>query len=270
MADELFARIVQDISAWSERIEQVHIGVHGEPLTDAHLEQRVQQCAQSGIHQTTVTTNGSLLDEQRARSLLRASPGAVVFSLESLRAEVYESLRVGLSHDRVMGNVRNFIALRDGLNARTKVIVRFIESAANRGEFPEFQRYWSARLTRSTDAVDFCLTHNWGLPVEGIADYGSSPCPHVIEVMNILSDGTVALCCLDYDARYDFGNVASQSVLDAFNKPAWQEIRRMHRAGQRRRMAMCQTCYAPETWQGDRSFPDTFVALPAAGGRVAA
>jgi len=177
---------------------------------------------------------------------------------------------VGLSHGRVTGNVLGFIALRDRLNARTKVIVRFIESAANRGEFPEFQRYWSARLTRDTDAVDFCLTHNWGLPVQGISDYGSSPCPHVTEVMNILSDGTVALCCLDYDARYDFGNVASEPVLDAFNKPAWEGIRHMHRAGQRRRMAMCQTCYAPETWQGDRSFPETFVAPPAAGGRAAA
>jgi MoaA/NifB/PqqE/SkfB family radical SAM enzyme len=248
MTDALFEKIANEASVFAPEIDSFYFGVHGEPLIDKHLEQKVARCSELGISRTIVSTNGSLLDESRAIALLAAKPWIVVVSLESMSADVYEKIRVGLSHAQVVSNLKRLIQIRNETQSPSRIAVRFITSEWNAAEKPEFLNYWNSLLD-TTGRVDYVETdpiHNWGYG-DPHAAYGNSPCPH-IELMTILSDGAVSACCLDYKAIHNFGNVADQPLLEIFNGPKAMEFRAIHLARQRGTLKMCSTCNVAEFW----------------------
>jgi MoaA/NifB/PqqE/SkfB family radical SAM enzyme len=74
MTDALFRKIAGEASVFSTEIDSFYFGVHGEPLIDKRLEQKVALCSELGITRTIVSSNGSLLDESRTIALLEAKP----------------------------------------------------------------------------------------------------------------------------------------------------------------------------------------------------
>jgi MoaA/NifB/PqqE/SkfB family radical SAM enzyme len=248
MTDELFEKIVVEAASFPEPVECFYIGVHGEPLVDKKLEDKVALCRRLGVTRTLISTNGSLLDQDRAASLLQAGPWVVVVSLESMKPEVYEPIRTGLSHAKVVANLKNFIRLRNEMGSPTRVAIRFIVSEWNESEKDDFVAYWSPMLdlTGRFDYIETDPIHNWGYG-DPTGSYGDSPCPH-IEMMTIMSDGVVSACCLDHEAVHHFGNVNLSSLVDIFNGPLASEFRSIHEARERGSLAMCGTCNVGEFW----------------------
>jgi sulfatase maturation enzyme AslB (radical SAM superfamily) len=257
MPDALFRKIANEASVFSSEIDSFYFGVHGEPLIDKRLEQKVALCSELGISRTIVSTNGSLLNESRAISLLEAKPWVLIVSLESMSADIYEKIRVGLSHAEVVSNLKRLIQIRNETQSRTRIAVRFITSEWNAAEKPEFVKFWTSLLD-TTGRVDYVETdpiHNWGYGNPDAA-YGTSPCPH-IELMTILSDGAVSACCMDYKAVHHFGNVADEPLLEVFNGPLAMEFRAVHLARKRNTLKMCSTCNIAEFWS-DRASRTSF------------
>jgi sulfatase maturation enzyme AslB (radical SAM superfamily) len=257
MPDALFRKIANEASVFSSEIDSFYFGVHGEPLIDKRLEQKVALCSELGISRTIVSTNGSLLNESRAISLLDAKPWVLIVSLESMSADIYEKIRVGLSHAEVVSNLKRLIQIRNETQSRTRIAVRFITSEWNAAEKPEFVKFWTSLLD-TTGRVDYVETdpiHNWGYGNPDAA-YGTSPCPH-IELMTILSDGAVSACCMDYKAVHHFGNVADEPLLEVFNGPLAMEFRAVHLARKRNTLKMCSTCNIAEFWS-DRASRTSF------------
>jgi hypothetical protein len=257
MPDALFRKIANEASVFSSEIDSFYFGVHGEPLIDKRLEQKVALCSELGISRTIVSTNGSLLNESRAISLLEAKPWVLIVSLESMSADIYEKIRVGLSHAEVVSNLKRLIQIRNETQSQTRIAVRFITSEWNAAEKPEFVKFWTSLLD-TTGRVDYVETdpiHNWGYGNPDAA-YGTSPCPH-IELMTILSDGAVSACCMDYKAVHHFGNVADEPLLEVFNGPLAMEFRAVHLARKRNTLKMCSTCNLAEFWS-DRASRTSF------------
>lgn len=267
MPMDLFRRIAAQIRPFAPDVQEIHLGVHGEPFADKHLEDRVEICAAEGLPQTVITTNGSLLNEKRAARLLGAGPMSVVFSFESLQAEVYERIRVGLRHKAVLKNILSFLSLRNKLCARTRIVLRFIQSSENEGEYEAYANFWRSRLDPALDGIHYCTMHDWAFgsqAVEGSGlDYGNTPCPQALEQMTILSDGQVALCCLDYDGQYHFGNLNETGLLEVYNSQQFDSVRAMHTNGLRSQLKMCCRCHLPEFWKGDRRYAGLIASFDA-------
>ena len=72
MKDGLFRRIAEDVTAHAGEIRRVSLYRDGEPLLDKKLPDRVAILKQGGIRQVSISTNVTLLDEERSRALLEA------------------------------------------------------------------------------------------------------------------------------------------------------------------------------------------------------
>jgi radical SAM protein with 4Fe4S-binding SPASM domain len=185
----------------------------------------------------------------------------VIVSLESMEAELYESIRQGLRHQVIVENLKSVFAIRNELQSPTRLAIRFIVSSRNAHEQNSFKEYWSPYLnTAKGDYFAIDRIHNWGYG-DPTKFHGNSPCPHV-ECTTILSDGDVVFCCLDHEAVFLLGNLRNQALIDIFNGDEARRLRAVHRAGQRHTLEMCKTCDAAEQWHGTPldAIYDDFVA----------
>ena len=152
MKDDLFQRIADEIIDHRHEVKRVSLYRDGEPLLDKKLPSRVAILKDGGVGGISISTNVSLLTEERSRALLEAGLDMIILSIDSLEKEIFESIRVRLDFEEVLENALKFIELRDRIRPRTKIYMRMIRQ----------RRTWtSGRATRPIGARNFRPTTNF-------------------------------------------------------------------------------------------------------------
>lgn len=92
-------------------IKAVELTGEGEPLLNIHILDMLSRCNERGVW-THITTNASMLKEERCRKMLKAGVDSVAISLEAFKAEQFETLRIGGHFEKVVDGIRNLARLR--------------------------------------------------------------------------------------------------------------------------------------------------------------
>ncbi len=245
MPQDIFSEIVRQAQVFKDKLKVVTIYMGGEPLLDKRISARVLECKKAGLPNVGFSTHALLLSGEKVEKLLDAGLDWLAISFDSLKKEVYESIRVGLEFETVLKNITKAIQIRNARRSSLTISMRFVELEANRQEFQNYLQYFSDLLNPEQDEIRKLSYSNWGHPKQGEEYYGSEPCPHVVERMPILSNGTVSVCSADYDPEYDLGNVMESSLLDIWNSEKWRKIRLLHAEGKRTEMRLCDVCNVP-------------------------
>jgi len=246
MKDDLFNKIAAEIGERADEVIRVSLYRDGEPLLDKKLATRIAKLKQGGVRQVAISTNVSLLDEKKARELLEAGIDVVILSIDSLRKDIFESIRVRLDFDEVMENALRFIDLRNKLRPPAQIWVRMIRQQSNFNEWPEFEAFWTPKL-KSHDRVNYHNLHNWGTQLQSFVPVAPSmepylPCVALWSLMVIFANGDVPLCNVDYANKYPTGNVARDSIADVWQSHVMAERRRLHMDGRKADISICGGC----------------------------
>lgn len=133
----LFERIAEYVER--ARPAGVTLNGWGEPLMNKDLFHYVEVLKRiDPAIVVSTTTNGTLLEGERAERLLASGIDAVAVSLDAGCAETYERIRIGARWDEVRGNLAAFVACRDALGAKTRVMSNFVLMRGNLGELPAY------------------------------------------------------------------------------------------------------------------------------------
>jgi short-subunit dehydrogenase/MoaA/NifB/PqqE/SkfB family radical SAM enzyme len=100
----------------------------GEALLHPDLPGRISQAKQAGC-EAGLLTNGTLLNEERARALIRAGIDWIGFSVDGATAEVYEQVRRGARFALLVENIRGLSGMRSG--GVPRVIFNFVMMPLN-------------------------------------------------------------------------------------------------------------------------------------------
>ncbi len=196
-----------------------------------------------GIERVGISTNIALLNEERAESLLLSGLDEIILSVDSLKKDVYEAIRVGLEFEEVMENAKRFIKIRNELGSDCQVWVRMIRQESNKDEWPEYQKFWRS-LVQPTDRVDYLNIHNWGgqlVNFKAIAPANiTDPCVALWSLMVIFANGDVPMCNVDYNNTRPLGNVRDSSIADLWQSKEQDERRGEHLGG--KRTGICKGC----------------------------
>ena len=136
------------------------LAFHGisEFFVDKRFFELVQRCADSGAS-LSLNTNGSVATEKHV-DVLRRYPGRIVinFSLDAATAPTFLRIR-GWDFDRVVRNIRTYMAAFAGRRDRTWTTVSFVILRSNVREMVPF-----VELAKSlgVDAVKFYRLHEYG------------------------------------------------------------------------------------------------------------
>lgn len=264
MSDALYDKLVREMTPHAKWIEFVSIQRAGEPLLDKKLPERVRAMKAIGIKKVSVTSNASLLTEERAVALLEAGLDEMMLSIDSIDPEVYPTMRVGLDYDTVIRNIRTFFFVRDRLRPDALIRVRGVSyHDPDRAEDKERMACWEAfwdELRRPQDRIYLKRAHTWGNqrlweghPVDLGVTY--HPCIIPWSTLQVTTSGKVPLCGNDYDADFGLGDTNVQTLEEIWHNAAWARIREMHAAGRRNELGICRGCriwdleMSLENWQ---------------------
>ena len=234
MEQSPFVRIIDECAAHECR--EVHLHNFGEPLLDKDLEARVHYAKQQGIRKVKIFTNGSLLDHHRARGLIEAGLDEIKISMDGAAREEFEQIRTPLEYDRVVGNVKELVALRDTM--RSPMRIRF--TCCSTSDKNETMR----SLEGLVDGFSFGKIHNWaGEDCSQRRWQIRKPCSRLWRTFTILAGGEVALCCLDYNGQVILGQLDSRkSIRDLWNSAPYRHVRALHRQARQSELSLCRNC----------------------------
>src|SRR3974390_2134016 len=114
MSWELFTSIVDQFP----KIERVVLHGVGEPMMVAELPQMVKYLKDRGVC-VLFNTNGTLMREKKCRELIEAGLDEMRISLDAAEPKAFEAVRGRDLFGRIVRNVKNFVALKESMGAKT-------------------------------------------------------------------------------------------------------------------------------------------------------
>lgn len=252
---EHFQKIADEIATVDQSM-LLRIAGDGEPTIHPQLVEMVQYAKKNTKAAVNLTTNGLLVNREKADALLDAGIDLVDFSIDAYSKAAFEAVRRGGRYERLLGNIMGFLDRRNSKRAKTKVMVSFVVQKENAHEVEAFRQFW-------TPLVDRVLIRQLHSAVGQVKVEESQalnnartrerfPCPHLWKRMTIDFRGTVKYCAHDwvFEDGVKLGNIADDSLRDIWRGDVLREVRGHHINGTYPKGAVCTTCtdWASTRW----------------------
>lgn len=252
---ELFKKVIDE--AVELDVNEVRLNGYGEISILPNYQEYLSYIRQkSGSIKIIINTNGMRMNEEMARVYVESGVQSVNIAIDGASAETFENIRKKLKLDVVENNVRQLIKIRDKMGKkRPLVLVQMIAMPQNVHEVDLFLQKWKgiadrvgiAGLLARTEAVSFAKNDD--------PQWEKTPCFLLWQQMPILSDGTVALCCDDWDGNVPQGNLNTSTIKEIWSSQKRQRIRSVHLSGKASKIPLCEGCKQPRQgpiWFGKR------------------
>lgn len=248
MSRELFEKIADEAAGRAD----MFLSGFGEPLIDNNLEEKVEYAKRAGVGRVSFFTNASLLEPGRAKALVEAGLDGIDISIDGATAESFNSVRRGLEFEEVCENVRYLASLRR--NGRPFIRLDTLVLPETGGEKKLVRRTFGPLV----DRIVFRRPDSWAgqieLPLEmdtsraeRPSDY-REPCIHLWQQVNVYWDGTVPLCCRDFDAKVPLGDMNESSIAEIWKGEPLRTYRRKHLTRSFEDMLLCKQCRYFSIW----------------------
>jgi MoaA/NifB/PqqE/SkfB family radical SAM enzyme len=253
MAAATFARIVDQCAPHTTALR--FIG-WGEPLLHPELVQFVWD-ADAACLPTHINTNGSKLTQDMARSLILAGLSSIKFSFQGVDRASYRAMRNVDFFEPLLAVIRMVHEMR---GSRLRPFIQV--STTTTDETPEEIEFFKRRVAPYADHVTV------GQTVFGHMDLGAArlsavdkarlvkfakaedatklrhpePCPEVNDKLTIQWDGSVRVCCNDFEGVTDLGNVNDRPLADIWRAEVIEAYRE-RLARDEYSGPLCGTCF---------------------------
>lgn len=235
MSMDLYRKIIDELA--ETRPRRISLYLMNEPLSDKRMPEFVEYASRTVPSATTlITSNGTALTEDMAEALIDAGLKRLKVSLQSLDDETNRRI-MGYDASKVIENIigvrrvmkRKRIRERD-FDFRVSMVV----TKLNEAEIEEARRFWRRHGVRLVTSALENRGGNIGIANDlNTGDMRSmGNCIRPSRDMDILFNGDVVLCCVDWHRTTILGNLARQSIREVWNGDVVTRIRRGLREGQ--------------------------------------
>lgn len=136
MAPETFQHLLDSLREVGRPLEITFMGI-GEPLAHPHTIEMIAQVKSLG-HTVEMVTNGTLLNEKRAKGLIDAGLDILWVSIDGATPEHFADIRLGAYLPQILENVRRFRRLRRPAHHPVPEIgIAFVAMKRNIADLPE-------------------------------------------------------------------------------------------------------------------------------------
>lgn len=190
----------------------------GEPLLDPAISEKIAFAKSNLFLHVHMFTNGSLLTKNLATDLMKAGLDSLTISIDSFDRKEFETIRVGLSFEKVMEAVRNF------RNWRTEAGFSLPLLRLNRLNLPENSssvNHFRTNAGQYADIVELIDAHNFADPtlnqnLAGKLYHNATryPCNLLFQKISISPKGFYRKCSIDYSECSYFASAKDVMISD--------------------------------------------------------
>lgn len=250
MGYDLFGTLLDKILKETGQYTTLTFSGMGEALLDDTLEEKIKY-AKSRKLKVLILTNGSLLSSEKFKKLEE-------LGVESIRVSFYGN--DPYSYARVHG-VREygmFEKLKKNLTdiaaskKSTKLLLTFnVVNGANEKCVKGWIDYWKDKV----DLIEVWHPHNWvtGRSYRKVQEKKEKTCGRPFKgPLQIQADGTVNMCCFDFNGELTLGDLKKQKLKEIFSSPMFKKIVRFHQTDAFKRSGLiCENCDQRNTDKSD-------------------
>ena len=231
-----FKRIVDGIEG---RVEFVTMASRGEPLLTKGIEEMLAYASGKFLG-LKMNTNATFLTEKKAHAILSAQPNTLVFSADAADAGTYAELRVNGDFDKIMGNIRRFMEIKERDYPESRMITRVSGVAFDRDrqDHSKIEAFWREFV----DQVAFVDYNPWENAYDNEPNGITEACSDLWRRTFVWWDGRMNPCDVDYRSFLSPGNVDEMSVSDLWTGGGYSHLRDQHQALERQGLTPCRGC----------------------------
>ncbi|MBF0199361.1 MAG: SPASM domain-containing protein [Planctomycetes bacterium] len=234
MDQSLFERVVDECA--ENHCQELHLHNFGEPFIDKKLISRIQYAVGKGIKKVKIFSNGSLIKREVAEQLIDSGLSEIKVSFDGANKKEFEEIRHPLKYQEVIDNIHGLVEARNAKKSSMKIKVSCVSTSDSDSTMEQ--------LGNIVDSFSFGKIHNWADQGDGENENKlRKPCSRVWRTFTILSNGDVALCCLDYDGKNLLGHVDEKtSIADIWKSEKYLNVRSIHKKGLFDQIPLCSQC----------------------------
>lgn len=214
----------------------------GEPLMHRDFPELVKMVKRKNILIGT-STNAHFLDAKKGKEIIESGLDRLIISLDGTDAETYTSYRKGGDFEKVMTNLKGFLALKKEMKSRHPLVeLQFIVFKHNEHQIEEIKKLAKTlkvdKLSLKTAQLYEFEQGNALMPgkmkYSRYEEYekgkyrikGGLPnrCARSWSGSVITWDGGLVPCCFDKDADHRFGNIHNQNYKEIMNSEAYKNF----------------------------------------------
>jgi wyosine [tRNA(Phe)-imidazoG37] synthetase (radical SAM superfamily) len=247
MDDSLFKKFTEEVKNYSNWIKTICLCRDGEPTLDKYLPERVFMLKEAGIKKVTISSNGQLLTEKLAEKLIKNGLDDIMLSIDGIKKETFEKIRMGLNYETVIKNTLQFFELRDRLNSPMTIRIRMAVIDENREEVDEWLAFWKDKIGEKDRAYAMPV-HSWGNQKYRESEhmvmlYAHKPCVSPFSSLAMHVDGKIGICAADYKVKHLMGDFTKETIKDIWAGEAFMKARMLHVGKKRNEIDICMGCH---------------------------
>jgi MoaA/NifB/PqqE/SkfB family radical SAM enzyme len=229
MPTERFKYYVKKIQQEIDQYDTLTFSGFGEPLLDRDFIKKAEIVKNEGFD-VLLLTNGSLLSVDLFRQINNFGLESVRISFYGMKVDSYKRVH-NINGNILFDKVKNTLTEICMMNRRTKIIFTYnVVSGENDEDIQEWINYWEPLA----DLLEIWKPHNWvdGRNYRAIKREKLKTCGRPFNgPLQVQVDGTVNMCCFDYNGKLLLGDLNSQSLYEIFNSEEYKKIKECHLSG---------------------------------------
>ena len=262
---ELNAKMVEEVRDHGRgHTQYIRYTSNGEPLVHPGIYDMLDYSVKHSGVLITLTTNGTILREERIEKLLASGLHVIDISIDAFHEATYAKIRVNGHLETTRRNVQKLIELRARHQAKTKIVVSFVEQPQNTGESTQFEAFWK---TAGADYVIIRRLHSAAGSVAGVANAMRQtqanaprrPCLYPWERILLNPRGELAFCPQDWVHGSVITDYRTTTIKDTWQGEFYRRLREAHLTNDYSCHGFCGQCpdWKQTRWPGEgRSYAD--------------
>lgn len=252
MTMETFNKIVEDLKQFPDKIKQISLTGHGEPLLNPNIAKMVKTLKAANVTQRIeIISNASLLTPSLAEELIEGGLDCLRVSIQGVKSEKYKEVcSVDYSFEEIVENLNYFSHIKKSAQLFVKVMDIALDGQKEEDIFydtfrPIADRMFIEHCRAVYTGVDFTNQLTTTADRYGRTHTHREVCPLPFFMLGIFPNGDTEPC----DAIYKpviLGNVHNMSLVQMWNGSKLQEFQKMQLRKERSCHKKCSSCCAPD------------------------
>lgn len=228
---KIYQKIIDEVSNYD--VKRILLYLMNEPLMDKDIVSKINYTKEKNpkaiVH---IVSNGSLLNKRLIKDLINSKLDYIEFSVLANRKETYRKA-MHLDFDKTTKEILNFIKM-----ARTQskgedyinINITRTPGLLSDEEKDKMINFWRNAGIKNINYFDMPTSRAGNVPfLPKIKKKSVHGCNSIWtnEMIHILYNGDVILCCMDWKREVVLGNIKTQNIYEIWNGKKYNKIRKM-------------------------------------------
>ena len=221
-----FKKIIDDLS--KNGIRRVFLQGYGEPLLHPRIMDMVRYVKSKGLY-AHFDTNTYLLNKQKSKEIIESGLDRIKFSFHGITRDSYKKIMGRDEFEEAIKKINDFNNLKKRLRSeKPETVLQFAVTDITLKNMGKIYDIFKGKVDKiNIVTCSWCSgyskeIHSLTEPTKRIV-----PCFNIIDSLIIFWDGTVTVCCADFDGFLRVGDI-KQGFKKILSSKALKEIKRNH------------------------------------------